>query len=103
MKLIDKLYSMGEEAINLAKRPFTVKKVSRAYESAIDSLDAAIVENEEKVENYKVKIAKGNLEYIKKLAEVRLEIEEAEKEKTVIKSDRDALFADAPKEGKEEK
>jgi len=102
MKLIEKLYSMGEEAANLLQRPFTVKKVRRGLESAIDSLDASIVENEEKVEKLTVKLAKGDLDAIHRIVEAQMETDEAEAQKKKLEALRDKLNADAPKEKKEE-
>ena len=102
MKLIEKLYSMGEEAANLLQRPFTVKKVKRGLESAIDSLDAAIVENEEKIEKLTVKLAKGDLDKIQEITEAQMEIDEAEAQKKKIVALRDKMLSDAPKEKKEE-
>ena len=41
MGIFDKFYALKDEALADAKKPFTVKKVKRAFESAVDSLESS--------------------------------------------------------------
>lgn len=76
MGIFDKYYALKEEALADAKKPFIAKKVKRAFESAVDSLESAKIDLLEKIENTEKDIANGNTDKIKTLIEYIRDLEE---------------------------
>ena len=84
MGIFDKYYALKEEALADAKKPFTAKKVKRAFESAIDSLESAKIDLLEKIENTEKDIANGNTDKIKTLVEHIRDLDEFDAQIKVV-------------------
>lgn len=84
MGIFDKYYARKEEALADAKKPFTAKKVKRAFESAVDSLESAKIDLLEKIENTEKDIANGNTDKIKQLVEYVRDLEEFDEQIKVV-------------------
>lgn len=84
MGIFDKYYALKEEALADAKKPFTAKKVKRAFESAVDSLESAKIDLLEKIENTEKDIANGNTDKIKQLVEYVRDLEEFDEQIKVV-------------------
>jgi len=102
MLLIKKLAKMGEDALKGRLIPFTIKKVKRAFESAIDSLESANVSSEETIKKLEASIAKGETDDIRSVMRETLGIDERTKQIEVLNTLRARLFAEAPKDEEEE-
>lgn len=76
MGIFDKYYALKDEALADAKKPFTVKKVKRAFESAVDSLESSKIDLLEKIENLEKDIANGDTSKIKQLVEYIRDLDE---------------------------
>lgn len=85
MGIFDKYYALKEEAVADAKKPFVLKKVKRAFESSIDSLESAKIDLLEKIETVETEIVNGNVERIKTLIEYLRDLEEFDAQIEVVK------------------
>lgn len=74
--LFEKLYALKEEAVAESKKPFVMKKISRAFDSAMDSLESAKIDQQEKINKLEAEIANGKTERIKELVVAVAELTE---------------------------
>lgn len=88
----DSLYALKDEAVAEAKRPFVEKKVARAFESAMDSLESAKIDQTEKIEKLKSDIANGATEKIKDLVSATLDLEEYDRQIVCLKQLKSEAF-----------
>lgn len=99
MKFIDKIRKMTAEAIEDAKWPLRLRGISRAFESVIDGADKASIEAEDKLTDLRKSLTAASEEeardIIKKIAAVKIELEEALHLVEVVKAERDTLNAEA--------
>jgi len=93
--LIDKLLDTKEEIIKAAKKPYIKKKVKRQFESALDSLDEQITDMGMEITEIHGKMVESPERadtFIQSIAQLRLNIQDAEDMKVVIEKERDNLF-----------
>lgn len=74
--LFEALYALKEEAVAESKKPFVAKKIARAFDSAMDSLEAAKIDQQEKINKLEAEIANGKVEQIKALIQAVAELDE---------------------------
>ena len=94
MGIFTKFYAAKDEALAEAKKPFTAKKVKRAFESAVDSLESAKIDVLEKIENAEKEIANGTVDKIKDLVEYVRDLEEFDAQIAVAKKLQKEFFED---------
>lgn len=70
---VNAIYKMTESAKEAAKRPSTVKRIKRGFESAMDSVEDKLVDLDADIHDTKVKIAGGDIQAIKTLVDLTLE------------------------------
>ena len=58
MKLIDKLLDNAKDVVEAAKKPFIKKKLTRAFESALDSAEEKKVNSELRIQDLREKLIK---------------------------------------------
>jgi len=108
MTLFDKLYNASKEAAKAAKKPLQERKVKRAIESALDSLEDEKVTMQESHNDCLSKLVNGEynndsenlMEVVKSMAEELVEIRALDELIGVLKTQKEALFAQM-KEGED--
>ena len=93
--LIDKLLDAKEEIIKAAKKPYIKKKVKRQFESALDSLDEQVTDMDMKITELHGEMIESpdkSNDYIRQIAQLKLDIEDAEDMKRVIEAEFKKLF-----------
>lgn len=78
MRLRDKLYAATEEATKALKKPFVEKKVNRALDGAVDSLESQKIDYQERVDQLTAKLVNGDTSVIRDLIEYRIKQSEAD-------------------------
>ena len=97
MKLIDKLLDNAKEVVDKAKRPFIKKKLTRAFESAIDNAEEQKTDAELKIQDLREKLVKEpeNAESIlNDLIDQKILIVRADRTIEVIKEEKKVWFAE---------
>jgi hypothetical protein len=101
MTLIEKLLDGGKKAIDAAKRPFTIAKLSRSFQSAIDSPKERIVDEEIKIQNLRLKLVEdteNSEKYINDIIRCREEIRKAERTVEIVTAEQKLMFEEDIKE-----
>lgn len=97
MKLIDQLLDGVDEAVKQAKKPFIKKRITRAFESAIDSAEEQKVNAELKIHDFRKNLVEnpGQAgEILNKIVEQRTTIKKADITLEVINIEKDEWFSD---------
>jgi hypothetical protein len=81
---IVQLATMGEEALKGRRLRSTVKTVKLAFESAINKIDTAIADEEEKIVRHEMSIAKGETSAISALVGAKLNISEYTQQREIL-------------------
>lgn len=100
MSLINDLLEKGKQIIDIAKRPLIVAKLSRAFESAIDSTKEKEVDQEIKIQELRLKLVETPEDAEKTLNAIiacREEIRKAKRTAEIVEEERLLLFGPTEK------
>lgn len=89
----EKYFGKSSNEINEGKKELVLKKVKRGFASALDQLEEIKIDEAEKAEQYRVKIANGNTNSISDLAECLVKIDDADAMIKALKKEEKDFFA----------
>ena len=108
MRLFDKLYNASKEAVKAVKKPLQERKIKRAFESALDSLEDEKVTMQESHDDCLSKLVNGEynndseslMEIVKSMANELVETKALDELIDALKVQKGALFSQM-KEGED--
>jgi len=92
MGLFKDLYGKTDEALTTIKRPLIERKVKRGFDSAIDSLEAELIDLEDKIATKRQEVANGDISEIRGLSLLQIEIEETRLQIGSLQTEKKSFF-----------
>ncbi len=95
MGIFNQLYKIKEEVKDALNKPLVERKVRRQFESALDTLEKAKIDGEEKLSKAREKIAngEGTDKDFTALAEAKVSLSDIDLQIKTLTDERDAFFS----------